>query len=573
VLPVVRNSADQDPMPEDLSKLKSKFFKDAAQPSSQQGGGELIDNVNPYTLGRQARKAFDEVWSQLSNLASPTKSFVIDDTMEPNRDVEFVVPQAAYTTVLVVGATGRVGRVLTRKLLLRGYKVKALVRRRDGKARNEIEGLPSAVEVVEGDLGDVNSCQDAVRGVNKIIFCAAARTTLSADLTRVDDRGVVNIVKALQDEYIREAKRNRKKQSADAAPKGNASIGRSRVYSHKTKKEIADFSEVYHQLRWDVTFVGTPGDATGSMDGGDPMTKTKWAASSSATAEVTEEDHLAFSGQLYGRSAYAEVGAPLAANLPGGEHRTAKTEALVMRVRGDGQQYLLVVKTESGVSYGVRFFTRPGWLTVRLPWSSFRPDREGAAPLDPANITNMAIRFEAKRAGVVAMPARAGAKPAAPAPANGRFELEVDWIKALPSGDEPDVVLVSCAGGAREGNMDVAQIAKMVAAKRRGEEGLRASGLAYTIIRPGQLVDEPGGYRALVFDQGDRVSQPVSAADVADICLRALHEPAAVNKTFDVCYELPADASGDSLFELVSSVPDKSGQYLADAAKLLTKNT
>jgi hypothetical protein len=38
------------------------------------------------------------------------------------------------------------------------------------------------------------------------------------------------------------------------------------------------------------------------------------------------------------------------------------------------------------------------------------------------------------------------------------------------------------------------------------------------------LQDEPGGYKALVFDQGDRVSQSVSAADVADICLRALHE-------------------------------------------------
>jgi hypothetical protein len=38
------------------------------------------------------------------------------------------------------------------------------------------------------------------------------------------------------------------------------------------------------------------------------------------------------------------------------------------------------------------------------------------------------------------------------------------------------------------------------------------------------LQDEPGGYKALVFDQGDRVGQSVSAADVADICLRALHE-------------------------------------------------
>jgi hypothetical protein len=36
---------------------------------------------------------------------------------------EFESPKAPSTTVLVSGATGRVGRVLVRKLLLRGYKV------------------------------------------------------------------------------------------------------------------------------------------------------------------------------------------------------------------------------------------------------------------------------------------------------------------------------------------------------------------------------------------------------------------------------------------------------------------
>lgn len=41
---------------------------------------------------------------------------------------EFTIPDAAFTTVLVAGATGRVGRILVRKLLLRGYTVK--VRRR-----------------------------------------------------------------------------------------------------------------------------------------------------------------------------------------------------------------------------------------------------------------------------------------------------------------------------------------------------------------------------------------------------------------------------------------------------------
>lgn len=84
--------------------------------------------------------------------------------------------------------------------------------------------------------------------------------------------------------------------------------------------------------------------------------------------------------------------------------------------------------------------------------------------------------------------------------------------------------------------------------------------------------DEPGGYRALVFDQGDRIGQSVSAADVADICLRALHESEARNKTFDVCYEFQKD-EGLQLYELVASIPSKGGSYLAQALSTLAKNT
>jgi uncharacterized protein YbjT (DUF2867 family) len=62
------------------------------------------------------------------------------------------------------------------------------------------------------------------------------------------------------------------------------------------------------------------------------------------------------------------------------------------------------------------------------------------------------------------------------------------------------VVLLSCSGAPRP-DIDAADLQKLVAAKRRGEEHLRASGLGYTIIRPGPLVDEPGGYKALLFDQ------------------------------------------------------------------------
>ena len=52
---------------------------------------------------------------------------------------------------------------------------------------------------------------------------------------------------------------------------------------------------------------------------------------------------------------------------------------------------------------------------------------------------------------------------------------------------------------------------------------LRASGLGYTVVRPGPLVEEPGGYKALVFDQGNRISHAISCADVADVALKVPH--------------------------------------------------
>lgn len=49
--------------------------------------------------------------------------------------------------------------------------------------------------------------------------------------------------------------------------------------------------------------------------------------------------------------------------------------------------------------------------------------------------------------------------------------------------------------------------------------------------------EEPGGQRALVFDQGDRITQSISCADVADVCVKSLHNPTARNKSFDVSIE------------------------------------
>lgn len=92
---------------------------------------------------------------------------------------------------------------------------------------------------------------------------------------------------------------------------------------------------------------------------------------------------------------------------------------------------------------------------------------------------------------------------------------------------------------------------KVLTWKLRGEEVLRASGVPYTIVRPGGLMDAPGGQSGLKFDQGDRITGTISRQDVAEVCVRALGRPEARNATFElVNTDGPApDAAGwDALF-------------------------
>jgi hypothetical protein len=155
----------------DRNELKDKFFNEAgipkkqsAQPASQQGS--IVDSVNPIELGRQARRGFNAFWGGLTSLTAPTKSMVIDDVLSTLEEEDFGA-DALQPTVLVAGATGQVGRIVVRKLLLRGYKVRALVRKRAG-IREEGEGVPDAVEIVEGDVGELKDCARAVRGIDKV---------------------------------------------------------------------------------------------------------------------------------------------------------------------------------------------------------------------------------------------------------------------------------------------------------------------------------------------------------------------------------------------------------------------
>jgi uncharacterized protein YbjT (DUF2867 family) len=82
--------------------------------------------------------------------------------------------------VLVIGATGRVGRVVVAELLDAGVPVRALTR------RPATAGLPAAVEVVSGDLTVPESLDAGLQGVSAVFLVwTAPPTTAQAVVERL----------------------------------------------------------------------------------------------------------------------------------------------------------------------------------------------------------------------------------------------------------------------------------------------------------------------------------------------------------------------------------------------------
>jgi uncharacterized protein YbjT (DUF2867 family) len=83
-------------------------------------------------------------------------------------------------------------------------------------------------------------------------------------------------------------------------------------------------------------------------------------------------------------------------------------------------------------------------------------------------------------------------------------------------------------------------------AKGRADAELQASGLDYTIVRPGGLTDAPGTGRVRV---GERVPRgQVPRDDVAAVLAAVLHEPRTAGLTFElVSGDVPVEEAVASL--------------------------
>jgi len=98
-------------------------------------------------------------------------------------------------------------------------------------------------------------------------------------------------------------------------------------------------------------------------------------------------------------------------------------------------------------------------------------------------------------------------------------------------------VLVSSRGVTHEGHPLNRMFGDVLIWKLKGEDYLRGSGLAYTVVRPGGLLNEPASTGDIAFEQGDRTfsgTLSIPREDVAIVCVEALRNPEAKFRTFEI---------------------------------------
>jgi divinyl chlorophyllide a 8-vinyl-reductase len=94
-------------------------------------------------------------------------------------------------TVLIVGATGYIGRAVVAEAVRRGHRVIAVVRSLKGDTRFD------GAEVVVADVGDPASmAQVFARKVDVVISCLATRSGLPKDFDDIDYKATLNVLNA-----------------------------------------------------------------------------------------------------------------------------------------------------------------------------------------------------------------------------------------------------------------------------------------------------------------------------------------------------------------------------------------
>lgn len=137
------------------------------------------------------------------------------------------------------------------------------------------------------------------------------------------------------------------------------------------------------------------------------------------------------------------------------------------------------------------------------------------------------------------------------------YQGQINQINSAKAAGVKHIILVGSMGGTNK-HHPLNSFGQILIWKRKAEKYLINSGIDYTIIRAGGLIDEPGGRELLVGKNDELLIHPpngiattIPRVDVAQVAIQALIHPEARNKAFDVIAtpaQHPTDQDFASLF-------------------------
>eukprot|EP00892_Ulva_mutabilis_P007202 jgi/Ulvmu1/4854/UM020_0140.1 len=446
-------------------------------------------------------------------------------------------PPPRKNAVLVFGSTGKAGKQVVKELLASGRTVVAATR------------APKPDTAAWAELGVKEGKQSESGGI--LFFESGVDITDPATLKKDIFRGATQVVIACGAVSRQDAKGFEEGLTPEAVDAKGVSNVVSAIAANLPTPQ----------------FVKTPIMQASDVGGWQIKDDVIMGGKSSSSISVAEGSNVAeWAGELV-----VEGGGFCGTASPDDSMDLSAYDGIALRVKGNGETFKFNIKTSDQVdepvqAYQATFDTVPGdWVTVTLPWHGFVPVKMAswnpdAPPLDPAKIRTVGIVYSRFDLNGIANP---NYKP-------GAFKLSIEGGLAAFTAPRPAVVLLTSAGternavigddvALRKADIPIVQLnpAGTLNWKYKGETALRASGIAYSIIRPTGLIREAdpddGKPYTLEFSQGDVIAGRVSRADVASVVSSALQEPAALGATFEVRRTERWDVGGPAKFSAASA--------------------
>lgn len=417
--------------------------------------------------------------------------------------------------ILVAGATGGVGKRVTKILLEQNYRVRALVR--DAAKAKEILG--EQVELFEADITIAETLKPAMmQDVSQVICCTGTKVQPVEGDTPTREKyyqgikfylpEVVDIPELVEYKGIK-----------------NLTQVVSKHIPEATVKMLFDFTNPNADLK----------ETWGAVD------DVVMGGVSQSNIRLTDQGAL-FSGIVStdNNGGFASV------RTRNFSHPLDLTDyqGIEIKVTGDGKRYKFITRCEGkwdGIGYCYSFDTVYDYpTTIRIPFKDLIPVFRAktvtdAGQFDATKVYSMQLmlsKFEYD--GELNPKFEAGS-----------FQLKVEYIKAYGGQAKSQFIHLSSAGVTRPNRPGINleeeppavrmndQLGGILTWKLRGEETIKASGLTYTIIRPCALTEKSGD-KILYAEQGDNIRGQVSRDAIAQLCIQALNLPEAANKTFEV---------------------------------------